>query len=74
MKHFKEDSGKDSSNRVIFVIGSLWNMAMSTILVLRVPTIDPLIVMAFFSGMEAVLIGLKLGQKPMEEKTLNKEK
>jgi hypothetical protein len=62
----KEKNGSDSSARLIFVIGSLWNMATSTYLIYK--GTDPALVLAFFSGVEAVLIGLKLGQKPMEEK------
>lgn len=28
--------------------------------------VSPAVVLAFFSGVEGVLVGLKLGQKPME--------
>jgi hypothetical protein len=68
---FKEANGNDSSARLIFIIGSLWNMAVSTYLLVIGTT--PAIVLAFFSGVEAVLIGLKLGQKPMESKEESKE-
>jgi hypothetical protein len=64
--------GNKSATRLIFLIGSLWNMLMTTYLVYI--RIEPAMCLAFFSGIEAVLIGLKLGQKPMENKINNKDK
>lgn len=61
----KEKNGSDSSARLIFTIGSIWNMLLTTYLVLK--NIDVPIILAYFTGVEAVLIGLKLGQKPMEK-------
>ena len=64
---FHEKQGVRSVSRLIFFIGSLWNMTMSTILILS-SDVAPAAVLAFFSGVEGVLVGLKLGQKPMEGK------
>ena len=64
--YLKDTKGNDSSNRLIFVIGSIWVMAMTTYLAFK--GTDVPILIAFYSGIQAVLIGLKLGQKPMEEK------
>jgi len=64
--------GNKSATRLIFLIGSLWNMLLTTYLVYI--KIDPAMCLAFFSGIEAVLIGLKLGQKPMENKINSKDK
>ena len=60
------DSGGYSSTRLIFVIGSIWNMTLCSYLAFNGADIPGLI--ALFSAVEGVLIGLKLGQKPMEEK------
>ena len=64
----KDDKGNDSATRLIFVIGSFWNMSMTTyLMVTKAAGAGELI--AFFTAIQAVLIGLKLGQKPMENKT-----
>ena len=62
--------GNKSVTRLIFLIGSIWNMVMSSYLIIT--HIDTAMCLAFFSGIEAVLIGLKLGQKPMENHENNK--
>jgi hypothetical protein len=64
MSYLKEDNGKNSSGRLIFFVGSFWNMAMTTYLLLS--GVDPAVSLAFFSGVEAVLIGLKIGGKQQE--------
>lgn len=64
--------GNKSATRLIFLIGSLWNMVMSSYLVFT--KVDPAMCLAFFSGIQAVLIGLKLGQKPLENAKIEKEK
>jgi hypothetical protein len=64
---FQESEGVSSSNRLIFVIGSIWAMAICTYLTIK--GIEPGIMLATFSGLEGVFIGLKLGQKAMENKT-----
>lgn len=63
---FEESPGIKSSNRLIFVIGSMWNMLLCSYLAYR--SIDPLVILSTYSGIQAVLIGLKLGQKAMESK------
>jgi hypothetical protein len=59
------DGGR-SSTRLIFVIGSVWAMGLTTFL--AVQGIEVPVLIAFFSAVEGVWIGLKLGQKPMENK------
>jgi len=62
----REESGGFSSTRLIFVIGSIWNMAICSFLVLD--GIESGALVATFSAIEGVFVGLKLGQKPMENK------
>jgi hypothetical protein len=65
---FQEANGAKSSTRVIFVIGVLWAIAMTTLgfVMLHWAVGEGV---AFFTASSAVFIGLKLGQKPMEAKT-----
>lgn len=69
---YLNEQNKKSSTRLIFVIGSFWNMAMTTYLGV-VLKCEPGLLLAFFSGIEAVLIGLKLGQKGQEVKNNRNE-
>ena len=62
----KDDNGAFSSTRLIFAIGSIWNMALCTYLVLQGAEAGALV--ATFSALQGVFVGLKLGQKPMEKK------
>jgi len=66
----RESAGAYSSTRLVFIIGSIWNMGLCSYLAFNGADIPGLI--ALFSAIEGVLIGLKLGQKPMEEKILKK--
>jgi len=66
MGFLRESTGGFSSNRLIFVIGSIWAMALTTYLAFQETDIPVLI--AFFSAVEGVWVALKLGQKPMEQK------
>ena len=59
------DGGR-SSTRLIFVIGSAWTMGITTYLAIQ--GVDVPVLIAFFSAIEGVWVGLKLGQKPMENK------
>lgn len=61
----KGSDGGNSSTRLIFVIGSIWNMALCTYLVFDGIQAGALV--ATFSAIEGVFVGLKLGQKPMEK-------
>jgi hypothetical protein len=61
-----ESDGGKSSARLIFVIGSVWTMGVTTYLATK--GVDVPVLIAFFSAVEGVWIGLKLGQKPMENK------
>ena len=65
MSYLRDENGRLSSTRLIFLIGSFWNMAMTSILALNNVEVASLI--AFYSAVQGVLIGLKLGQKPMEK-------
>ena len=63
------DGGR-SSTRLVFVVGSGWNMALCSFMAIQGTGEAGLI--ALFSAIQGVLIGLKLGQKPMEGKTSEK--
>jgi len=63
---FKEDNGNLSSNRLVFVIGSVWTMSLCTYLAIH--GIEPGALVATFSALQGVFVGLKLGQKPLEKK------
>ena len=65
-KIFREADGGVSTTRLIFVIGSLWNMVLCSYLVLDGVEAGALV--ATFSAIEGVFVGLKLGQKQMESK------
>jgi hypothetical protein len=66
MGFLTEATGGFSSNRLIFMIGSIWTMTTTTLLIFMKVEIP--VVIAYFSAQEAVWVGLKLGQKPMEQK------
>jgi len=65
-RFLSEATGGFSSARLIFIIGSIWTMGMTTLLAIQ--GAEPMLLVAFFGPTEAVWVGLKLGQKPMEEK------
>ena len=68
MGFLKENNGQRSSTRVMFVIGMIWAMVMSTVMTFLMDwTAGEFI--AVFSAQSGVFVGLKLGQKPMESKT-----
>lgn len=63
-------SNNTSSARVIFVVGIVYAMiftALYTFLSQPFPEVSSII--ALFTAMTGIFIGLKLGQKPMEGKT-----
>lgn len=67
MGFLTEPSGTNSAARLIFVIGSIWTMLLCTYFAVFTDiTSTALVIM--FSAMETVWVGLKLGQKPMEQK------
>ncbi len=66
MGFLKETTGGLSSNRLIFMIGSIWTMATTTLLLFM--DVDIPMVIAYFSALQGVWVALKLGQKPMENK------
>jgi hypothetical protein len=68
MKILQEASGLQSSTRVIFVVGSFWNMIMTSALAFASTGVKVGELIAFYTAIQAVLVGLKLGQKPMEKK------
>jgi len=60
--------GNFSSTRLMFVIGLLWAMALTTFgaIVLKW---EPGSIIAVYSALSGISVGLKLGQKPMEGKS-----
>lgn len=63
---FQESEGVNSGARLIFIIGSFWNIAMSTYFALS--GVDPPGVLAFFAGIETSLGAIKVSQKYLEKK------
>jgi hypothetical protein len=67
MSYLKEDSGKNSASRVVFIVGMLWSMLVSTVLTITMDW-EAGEFIAVFTATSAVFVGLKLGQKPLESK------
>ena len=69
MKEFFTEVGNKtlSSARLIFVLGMLWAMIVSTLLTIFMGWSAGEFI-AVFTAQSGVFIGLKLGQKPMEKK------
>jgi hypothetical protein len=59
--------GNNSSARLMFVIGLVWTMALSTIGALALKW-TPGELIAVFTATSGVFVALKLGQKPLENK------
>ena len=66
MKFFEEPTGK-SITRVMFVIGILWAMLVTTVLTFSMDWSAGEFI-AVFTATSGIFIGLKLGQKPMEKR------
>lgn len=66
MSFAKDELGRDSSTRLIFIIGSLWAMLMTTGMAfyLKSPVGE---LVAFYGAIQGILVGLKLGQKNIEK-------
>lgn len=64
MSYLKEKN-QNSSMRLIFVFGSFWAMALSTYF--AIANVDPLTILAVYTGLQGTLGGLKLGQKQQEK-------
>jgi hypothetical protein len=60
--------GNFSSTRLMFVIGLLWAMTITTIGAFMLKW-SPGEIIAVYSALSGISVGLKLGQKPMEGKT-----
>ena len=65
MNFFQDEHGNFSSVRLIFLLATFWNMAITTYLIFGPGVV--LEAISFFSAIEGILLGLKLGQKPMEK-------
>ena len=64
---FQEATGSKSTARAIFVGGMIWAMGFTTIGTFALDW-TPGNIIAVFGALSGVFIGLKLGQKPLEEK------
>jgi hypothetical protein len=63
----KERNGTTSSMRIMFMIGIIWGMSITTFLIIKgASTMDAV---AFFSSVTGVFLTGKLIQKPMEAKS-----
>ena len=60
-----ENSGQKSMTRIIFMVGSVWSMGLTTYLAMT--GTEPGVLLAVFGTLQGSYIGLKLGQKPMEK-------
>lgn len=63
-------TGRPSSTRWMFIVGILYAMGFTaayTFISRPFPDVGSII--ALFTGMSGIFVGLKLGQKPMEEKS-----
>lgn len=67
MQFLKENNGQYSSSRVIFTFGMFWAMITSVVMAIVMEWGAGEFI-AVFSAQTAPFVGLKLGQKPMEEK------
>ena len=67
MSYLKEDNGKFSSMRAMFVIGLLWSMAISTLMTLWLEWQSGEFI-AVFLATSGVFTGSKLAQKALEDK------
>lgn len=63
---FKDEKGNFSSNRLIFVLGMIWAMCISSLFA-YIFEWNAGEFIAVFTSNSAVFVGLKLGQKPMEK-------
>lgn len=71
-KFLQSDKGNYSSARLMFVIGMIWSMIVSTLMVFLMKwTAGEFI--AVFTSTSGVFVALKLGQKPMEAKEVKQE-
>lgn len=73
MSYLTEENGHKSSNRLMFVIGLIWAMAFTTIMAISQKW-EAGAIIAVFTSLSGVFVGLKLGQKPMESKNKPPEK
>lgn len=65
MKYLEGPDGK-SSTRLMFVVGMLWAMVITTIMAFSMEW-TPGEFIAVFTATSGIFVGLKLGQKPMEK-------
>lgn len=66
---FKETNGQSSMTRLIFFVGMLYAMGFLSFWTFKQqPTPGAGEIVALWAGLTGTLIGLKLGQKPMEQK------
>jgi hypothetical protein len=66
---FEEEPGISSSVRLIFIIGSLFNMALTAYLA-STGKYDLIALGAFFGVLETIFTGLKLGSRTIENKNV----
>lgn len=67
VKFWEEEAGHQSSTRLIFLIGSVWLMGLTTYMATK-PDASALELGGFFTGVFVVLAGSKLVQKAQEAK------
>lgn len=68
MGFFQEKQNHNSAARLIFIIGSLWNMAMVSAMAFGLEDVNITGLTVFFTTIETALLAIKLGQKSLEVK------
>lgn len=64
---WEESEGEQSSTRLVFLVGSVWLMGITTYMATK-PNASAMELAAFFTGIFVVLAGSKLVQKAQEAK------
>lgn len=67
----EEAPGVKSSNRLIFLVGMFYSMVIPVLLTIVFKWSAGEFI-AVFASLSGVFVGLKLGQKPMEQNMVNK--
>jgi len=67
MKDVLKESSGTSSTRLMFIIGLIWSMVVTTVLAFVMKWSAGEFI-AVFTATSGIFVGLKLGQKPMEKK------
>jgi hypothetical protein len=65
---FQEKANHNSAARLIFIVGSFWNMAFTTSLAFAFEGVTVMDLVLIFTSIESALLAIKVGQKIIEVK------